>query len=164
MEPETAKPSENQQEATSSKALLQSLHEQLSSSNASIRRQAAFHLSWLQEDGLEILKSTLLGNYSKASKNAAAYGLRKMRGRMKKMAMEVINEGLRHQDRDTRGVCSQALAMLQDAKPRAAAGAAGPTATPRVPIKEIRAKRGERPISRRPSPDATKRHRGGNSR
>ena len=36
--------------------LLEKLQDQLQSSDASIRRRAAFNLSWMQEDGLEILK------------------------------------------------------------------------------------------------------------
>ena len=44
--------------------LLKKLKEQLSSSDASNRRKAAFNLSWMQEDGLEILKEALTGNSS----------------------------------------------------------------------------------------------------
>ena len=68
--------------------LLKRLREQLYSTDASNRRRAAYKLSWMQEDGLDILKATLFGNCPVPSKNAAAYGLRKMRGRMKKMALE----------------------------------------------------------------------------
>ena len=66
--------------------LLEKLQGQLHSSNASIRRRAAYNLSWMQEDGLDILKSTLFKECAVTTKNAAAYGLRKMQGRMKKMA------------------------------------------------------------------------------
>ena len=75
--------------------LLAKLQGQLHSSNASIRRRAAFNLSWMQEDGLEILKNVLYGDYLVTSKNAAAYGLRKMHGRMKKMAMDVLKDGMK---------------------------------------------------------------------
>ena len=43
--------------------LLEKLKEQLRSSDASNRRRAAFNLSWMQEDGLEILKCVLYGNF-----------------------------------------------------------------------------------------------------
>ena len=39
--------------------LLEKLQDQLHSSDASVRRRAAFNLSWMQEDGLEILKGAL---------------------------------------------------------------------------------------------------------
>ena len=92
--------------------LLEKLQEQLRSSDASNRRRAAFNLSWMQEDGLEILKEALIGSDLITTKNAAAYGLRKMRGRMKKMALEVLNQGLKHRDSSTRQVCSSALQLL----------------------------------------------------
>jgi hypothetical protein len=92
--------------------LLVKLQGQIHSTNASIRRRAAYNLSWLQEDGLDILKSVLNGNFSVTSKNAAAYGLRKMQGRMKKMAYEVLMEGLKQQDSKTSEICRNALLLL----------------------------------------------------
>ena len=92
--------------------LLAKLKEQLRSSDASNRRKAAFNLSWMQEDGLEILKDALTGNDHITTKNAAAYGLRKMQGRMKKMALEVLNQGLKHRDSSTRQVSRSALQLL----------------------------------------------------
>jgi hypothetical protein len=92
--------------------LLRKLGEQLSSSDASTRRRAAYNLSWMQEDGLEILKGALFGNFHVTMRNAAAYGLRKMRGRMKKPALEVLNQGLKHRDSSTRQVCRNALQLL----------------------------------------------------
>ena len=92
--------------------LLEKLQEQLRSSDASNRRRAAFNLSWMQEDGLEILKNALFGNDNVTTKNAAAYGLRKMRGRMKKVALEALNQGLKHPDSSTRQVCISALQLL----------------------------------------------------
>ena len=73
--------------------LLEKLKRQLHSSNASIRRRAAFNLSWMQEDGLEILKDILLGDFSVTAQNASAYGLRKMQGRMRE---EVVLEFYRN--------------------------------------------------------------------
>jgi len=92
--------------------LLEKLKEHLRSSDASTRRRAAFNLSWMQEDGLEILKEALTGSDHITTKNAAAYGLRKMKGRMKKMALDVLNQGLKHPDSSTRQVSSSALQLL----------------------------------------------------
>jgi len=92
--------------------LLEKLQVQLRSSDASNRRRAAFNLSWLQEDGLEILRDAMFGNEHVTTKNAAAYGLRKMKGRMKKLAMEVLNQGLKHRDSSTRQVSRNALQLL----------------------------------------------------
>jgi HEAT repeat protein len=92
--------------------LLAKLKEQLRSSDASSRRKAAFNLSWMQEDGLEILTEALTGNNQITTKNAAAYGLRKMRGRMKKKALEALNVGLKHSDSSTRQVSASALQLL----------------------------------------------------
>ena len=69
-------------------------------------------MSWLQEDGLDILKNVLYGNFSVTSKNASAYGLRKMQGRMKKMAYVVLMEGLKRQDGTTSEICRNALLLL----------------------------------------------------
>ena len=92
--------------------LLRKLGQQLQSSDASNRRRAAYNLSWMQEDGLEILKGVLFGNFHVTAKNAAAYGLRNMRGRMKKGALEALNQGLKHRDSATRQVCRAALQLL----------------------------------------------------
>jgi len=106
------KPSGREKDEASIK-LLEKLREQLYSPHASNRRQAAFNLSWMQEDGLEILKAALFGDSHVTTKNAATYGLRKMRGRMKKTALEVLKEGLQHNSSDTREVCRSALSRLE---------------------------------------------------
>ncbi len=98
--------------------LLKKLRELLFSSDASNRRRAAYKLSWMQEDGLDILKAALLSNYPVPAKNAAAYGLRKMRGRMKKMALEVLEQGLKHRDTSTREICRNALQLLGQKVPK----------------------------------------------
>src|SRR4030043_409283 len=108
MEIEKRKPSGREKDEASIK-LLAKLKEQLYSQHASNRRQAAFNLSWMQEDGLEILKTALFGNFPITTKNAATYGLRNMHGRMKKMAIEVLQEGLKHTNSNTREVCRNAL-------------------------------------------------------
>ena len=105
--------------------LLEKLREQLYSQHASNRRQAAFNLSWMQEDGLEILKAALIGDCHITTKNAAAYGLRKMRGRMKKVALDVLKQGKEHTNSETREVCRNALLRLEgkpDKKPVSKAG------------------------------------------
>jgi plasmid stability protein len=112
MELKKRKPTGREKDEASIK-LLEKLREQLYSQHASNRRQAAFNLSWMQEDGLEILKAALLGDCNITSKNAAAYGLRKMRGRMKKMALEVLNQGKEHSNAETREVCRNALLRLE---------------------------------------------------
>lgn len=96
--------------------LLEQLREQLYSSNISTVRQSAFHLSWMQEDGLEILREALLEDTPRRSKSAAAYGLRKMRGRMRKMAEETLMEGSKHPDRGTAEISRNALVVLKRAK------------------------------------------------
>ncbi len=115
--------------------LLEKLRDQLHSSDASNRRRAAYHLSWLQEDGLEILKGALFGSDHVTTKNAAAYGLRKMRGRMKKMALVTLKEGLKHRDSSTREVSRHALKLLGEKVP----APSGPKrqATRGLRIKEI---------------------------
>ncbi|MHC4640957.1 MAG: hypothetical protein ACYS32_04880 [Planctomycetota bacterium] len=112
MELNKRKPSGREKDEASLK-LLEKLREQLYSQHASNRRQAAFNLSWMQEDGLEILKAALLGDCHITTKNAAAYGLRNMRGRMKNMAIEVLKEGLKHKSSDTRDVCRNAFLRLE---------------------------------------------------
>mgnify|MGYP000482361259 CR=1 FL=1 len=92
--------------------LLEKLKEQLRSSDASSRRKAAFNLSSMQEDGLEILQEALFGDSPWRTKGAAAYGLRKMRGRMRKPAEEVLVEGLKHPNPKTAEICGNALIVL----------------------------------------------------
>ena len=93
--------------------LLAKLREQLYCSNISTVRQSAFNLSWMQEDGLDILKEALYGNSPRRTKGAAAYGLRKMRGRMRKQAEEVLVNGLKHPDAKTAEICGNALLVLK---------------------------------------------------
>ncbi|MBN2590624.1 MAG: hypothetical protein JXA96_12240 [Sedimentisphaerales bacterium] len=111
MESESKKVTEEQKEEIA-KQLLEKLKVQLFSSKASIRRRAAFNLSWMQEDGLEILRSIFLGDFSETAKNASAYGLRKMQGRMKKKALDVFKEGLRQRNNLTGEISRNALVLL----------------------------------------------------
>ncbi len=129
--------------------LLAKLRDQLYSSNVSTVRQSAFHLSWMQEDGLDILREALLVSTSRRAKSAAAYGLRKMRGRMRKRAEETLVEGTAHPDPATAEISRNALTVLKKGK-----GAGKRPARPRprgkFEIREVPGKERERP--RRPQP------------
>jgi hypothetical protein len=92
---------------------LKQLRQKLMSDNISHARVAAFQLSWLQEDGMAILQEALFGNYPQTAKRAAAYGLRSMRGRMKKAAVEVLEKGTEHQDKTTREVSKTSLGLMR---------------------------------------------------
>ena len=123
-------------------ALLEELRGKLYSDDASNARRAAFNLSWMQEDGLDILKEALFGKTGKKAKRAAAYGLRSMQGRMKKMAVEVLEKGLEGTDRNSKEVCNHALMLLRKKKQ------GGPRAKKRrrpakLKIMEIPNKRGQ---------------------
>lgn len=107
--------------------LLAKLREKLHSENVSTARLAAFNLSWKQEDGLDILKETLVGRrFSRTAKKAAAYGLRSMKGRMKKMAVEVLKDGLKNSDRTTRAACEKALLLMAGMVPKKPSGGRRP--------------------------------------
>lgn len=130
--------------------LLAKLREQLYGSNISTVRQSAFNLSWMQEDGLDILKEALLGRSPRRTKGAAAYGLRKMRGRMRQKAEDVLVEGLKHHDSKTADICGNALIVLKRGKtPSKSSNRRGPR-KPRFEIKEVPGKAGSRSRSRRP--------------
>ena len=127
--------------------LLEQLREKVYCDNSSVARHAAFNLSWMQEDGLEILKEALYGIANRTAKSAAAYGLRKMRGRMKKLAMAMLEEGFKSKNDGTQQVCANALRLLKEAKKPAPQG--GPQqqppqqyrAKPRFRISEISPRR-----------------------
>jgi len=96
--------------------LLARLREKVYCDNPSAARHAAFNLSWMQEDGFDILKEALYSNAGRATKGAAAYGLRKMRGRMKNPAMILLIEGCKHENEGTRQVCARALLLEKESK------------------------------------------------
>jgi hypothetical protein len=129
--------------------LLRKLHEKLYSSDASNRRRAAFKLSWMQEDGLDILKGALFGGSPVPTKNAAAYGLRKMRGRMKKMALGVLKGGIKSHDPSTAEICRNALRLLGQKVPKGSIPKKPPVS--HLSIKEIPKKSGpgRRAVTRR---------------
>jgi hypothetical protein len=144
---EKRQPSGREKDEASIK-LLAKLREQLYSSNISTVRQSAFNLSWMQEDGLDILKEALLSDTPRRVKSAAAYGLRKMRGRMRKKAEEVLMEGLSLPDNRAAEICRNALTTLK--KGKSAARRPGRPRGGKFEIKEIPDKTRQQP--RRPSP------------
>ena len=93
--------------------LLRKLREQLLSDDISTARLAASNLSWKQEDGLAILTEALFGSYPRTAKKAAAYGLRSMNGRMRKMASDVFEQGLKHRDRTTKAACIKSISLMK---------------------------------------------------
>jgi len=95
-------------------ALLAQLREKLHATEISHARKAAFNLSWMQEDGLEILMEALFGSFPRDTKKAAAYGLRSMNGRMRKLAEEALNKGLTHPTRITKEACAKSLQLMHE--------------------------------------------------
>ncbi len=112
---EKRKPSGREKDEASIQ-LLAKLREQLYSSNISTVRQTAFNLSWMQEDGLDILKEGLTGDTPRRVKSASAYGLRKMRGRMRKQAEDVLIQAMSHPDSRTAEIARNALIVLKKGK------------------------------------------------
>ena len=140
MKLERRKPSGREKDERSIRVLEQ-LREKLYSEHIPTARRTAFNLSWMQEDGLDILKEALLGGAARRTKAAATYGLRKMQGRMKSMALDVLQQGLEGRDRNTQAVCQRALALVNgrgDEKPRSGKAAR----MGRVKIKEISGRSG----------------------
>jgi hypothetical protein len=121
-------------------ALLAQLRDRLHSKDISTARKAAFNLSWMQEDGLDILVEALFGNFPRTAKKAAAYGLRRMNGRMKKVATEVLARGLTNENRITQEACATSL-KLMSLSPSARKIGFGKKPRPRRP--EIREYRGK---------------------
>ncbi len=109
---ESIKPQQRQRDEASI-ALLKNLREKLLSTNISTARVAASNLAYKQEDGLAILTETLFGDYPRTAKKAAAYGLRKMKGRMQKMALDVLKQGLQHRDRTTKAACIKSISLME---------------------------------------------------
>ncbi|MBN2183451.1 MAG: hypothetical protein JW715_16185 [Sedimentisphaerales bacterium] len=116
MNPDEQKPSAKAKDEAAIEHLKQ-LTRKLCSNDITTARLAAFNLSWMQEDGLAILTKILLGDFSRTTKKAAAYGLRSMKGRMKKMAVEVLEQGKKNRDRTTRAACVKALALMKGETP-----------------------------------------------
>jgi hypothetical protein len=106
--------SSGQQKDEASIEHLRQLTRKLCSNDITTARLAAFNLSWMQEDGLAILENILFGDFSRTTKKAAAYGLRSMKGRMRKLATEVLERGLKNRDRTTKAACIKALSLMKN--------------------------------------------------
>jgi len=137
---DSTKPSERQRDQATVE-LLRKLREGLLSDDISTARLAAFNLSWKQEDGLTILTEALFGNYPRTAKKAAAYGLRSMKGRMQKMASEVLEQGLKHRDRTTKAACVKSLHLMRGGSSKTT-GSRGKPTSGKQHIKEITKKIG----------------------
>ncbi len=140
MKLEKRKPSGREKDEEAIK-LLEQLREKLYIDDVSSARRAAFNLSWKQEDGLDILKEALLSDSPKTAKIAAAYGLRNMHGRMKKPALAILEEGLKHSKKDIRDACSHALILVKQKKQEKTPQAKKPKKSVRLEIREIRRKK-----------------------
>ena len=127
--------------------LLEKLREQLHTGSITVTRQTAFHLSWLQEDGLEILQEALFSRTSsRRTKNAASYGLRKMRGRMAKLGLNVLKEGTDCPDPIIARTCRNALDVYHNKgtyKPRRSSHRK--KRSPRFEIRDVPARDSRRP-------------------
>jgi uncharacterized membrane-anchored protein YjiN (DUF445 family) len=97
--------------------LLKELKKKLYSDDITTARLAAHKLSWMQEDGLAMLRSALFGSHPKTVKKAAAYGLRSMRGRMRKLASQVLEEGSQRSNLTTKAACEKALFLMKGGIP-----------------------------------------------
>jgi hypothetical protein len=129
---EPRKPSGREKDEAAVQALAQ-LRERLHSAEISQARKAAFNLSWMQEDGLEILVEALFGSFPRDTKKAAAYGLRSMNGRMRKLAEDALTKGLTHPNRITKDACVKSLQLMKE----------GPA--PKKPVFQRRPQRPRRP-------------------
>lgn len=132
---------EQKEKDQASQEVLRQLRDTLFSDNISKRRRAAFKLSWLQEDGMEVLQQVLTGSCPKKTKNAAAYGLRSMRGRMRKMALDVLVDGYENGEPETSDVCRRALGIIKKRWPERF-GAEVVKHVPELQIREVPSKRG----------------------
>jgi hypothetical protein len=142
------KEQQNLEKTQESIKLFERLTEKIRSKNPSIARKTALNLSWLQEDGFEILKAALIGDETHTTKSAAAYGLRKMQGRMKKIARKLLEDGCNMTDAETKKVCENAQRVInQPPKPIAKQPQNQENKnSPKIPIREIPTKRTQRTV------------------
>jgi hypothetical protein len=127
--------------------LLEELRQKLYNENPSVARRAAFNLSWMQEDGFEILEEALFSEASRRTKSAACYGLRNMHGRMKKIAADLILKGVQSSNNGTKDVCITAVKLMQRTPQEKKAKPQRPRRAGRYPIREMRGKKRRRPVS-----------------
>ena len=97
--------------------VLKELKDKLVGGDISDARLAGHKLAWMQEDGLAILREVLFGRYERDAKKAAAYGLRSMNGRMKKLGRAVLEEGLKHRNKTTKAACVKAIFLMDGGVP-----------------------------------------------
>ena len=62
---------------------------------------------------MDIFVEALFGSFPRTTKQAAAYGLRSMNGRMRKMAEDVLTKGLTHSNRITKEACAKSLLLMK---------------------------------------------------
>jgi hypothetical protein len=137
---EKRKPSGREKDEEAIK-LLEQLREKLYVDDISAARRAAFNLSWKQEDGLDILKEALFTNSPRTAKIAAVYGLRNMQGRMKKPALTLLEQGLKHSRTDIRNACNHALSLISRGTREKSPSAERPPKPGRFEIREVRGRR-----------------------
>jgi hypothetical protein len=139
---------QNLEKTQESTKLFERLTEKIRSENPSIARKTALNLSWLQEDGFEILKAALIGDETHTTKSAAAYGLRKMQGRMKKLARKLLEDGCDMPDTETKKVCENAIRVIKLPPKTIAKKPQNQEKinTPKIPIREIPNKRIQRTV------------------
>jgi len=133
------KPSGREKDEAAVERLAQ-LREKLHSDDINTARQAAFNLSWMQEDGLEILAEALLGDFPRTAKKAATYGLRNMHGRMRTLGEAVLTRGLTHSNRTTRDACSKALYLMKGGGSGKKSGSRGKRPAGKHGVREVRGK------------------------
>jgi hypothetical protein len=139
MKLEKRKPSGREKDEEAVK-LLEQLREKLYVDDISAARRAAFNLSWKQEDGLDILKEALFNDSPRTAKIAAVYGLRNMHGRMKKPALALLEQGLKHHKTDIKNACNHALSLMSQGTPKKASSEK-PQKSGKIEIREIRKRR-----------------------
>ncbi len=127
--------------------LLEELRQKLYDENTSVARRAAFNLSWMQEDGFEILEEAVFGKASRRTKSAACYGLRNMHGRMKKIAAELIRKGVQSSNNGTKDVCITAVKLMERPASDKRTKPQRQRRAGRYPIREMRNRKRRRPVS-----------------
>ena len=140
MKLEPRKPSGREKDEAALVALAQ-LRDKLHAEEISVARKAAFNLSWMQEDGMDILVEALFGSFPRDTKKAAAYGLRSMNGRMRKLAEEALTKGLTHPNRTTKDACAKSLQLMKEGPaPQKSGFRRGPQRPRRPGIREFRSR------------------------
>jgi len=122
--------------------LLNRLRQLLHLDDISKARQAAHILSWMQEDGLDILTEGLFKDTKRKTKIASAYGLRKMQGRMRAKALDIFYRGRKHSNPLIRNVCEKALTHIKVCERTSVQKGSPPK--DKIEIKEVPVRQGNR--------------------